>query len=80
MKRPPFHPKIRQFLFKATHEVFKIGDFWSCVPAIADRCLCSICGVTESIVKTYYCLWQAVGDNLVFEVEVIDPKDEQRDV
>ena len=28
-------------------------------------------------VKTYYCLRQTVGDNLIFEVEVIDPKDEQ---
>jgi len=32
------------------------------------------------IVKTYYCLRQAVGDDLIFEVEVIDPEDEQRDV
>jgi len=32
------------------------------------------------LVKTYYCLWQAVGDDLVFEVEVIDPEDEQGDV
>jgi len=31
-------------------------------------------------VETYYCLWQTVGDDLVFEVEVIDPKDNQRDV
>ena len=31
-------------------------------------------------VKTYYCLWQAVGEDLVFEVEVIDPEDEQGDV
>jgi len=31
-------------------------------------------------VKTYYCLRQTVGDNLIFEVEVIDPKDYQRDV
>ena len=31
-------------------------------------------------VKTYYCLWQAVGNDLMFEVEVIDPKDYQRDV
>jgi len=31
-------------------------------------------------VKTYYCLWQAVGNNLMFEVEVIDPKDNQRDM
>ena len=31
-------------------------------------------------VKTYYCLWQAVGDDLMFEVEVIDPKDNQRDI
>jgi len=31
-------------------------------------------------VKTYYCLRQTVGDDLIFEVEVIDPKDEQEDV
>jgi len=31
-------------------------------------------------VKTYYCLWQAVGNDLMFEVEVIDPKDNQRDM
>jgi len=31
-------------------------------------------------VKTYYCLWQAVGSDLVFEVEVINPKDNQGDV
>jgi len=31
-------------------------------------------------VETYYCLGQAVGDDLVFEVKVIDPKDEQGDV
>ena len=31
-------------------------------------------------VETYYCLWQAVGNDLVFEVEVIDPKDNQRDM
>jgi len=26
-------------------------------------------------VKTYYCLWQAVGNDLILEVEVTDPKD-----
>ena len=31
-------------------------------------------------VKTYYCLWQAVGDDLIFEVKVTDPKNYQRDV
>ena len=31
-------------------------------------------------VETYYCLWQAVGDDLIFEVEVTDPKDYQRDI
>ena len=25
-------------------------------------------------------LWQAVGNDVVFEMEVIDPKDEQRDM
>jgi len=32
------------------------------------------------LVETYYCLWQAVGNDLMFEVEVIDPKDDQRDM
>jgi len=31
-------------------------------------------------VETYYCLWRAVGNDLMFEVEVIDPKDNQRDM
>jgi len=31
-------------------------------------------------VETYYCLGRAVGNDLVFEVEVIDPKDDQRDM
>jgi len=31
-------------------------------------------------VETYYCLGQAVGNGLMFEVEVIDPKDDQRDM
>jgi len=31
-------------------------------------------------VKTYYCLWQAVGNDLIFEVKVTDPKNYQRDV
>jgi len=31
-------------------------------------------------VETYYCLRRAVGNDLMFEVEVIDPKDDQRDM
>jgi len=31
-------------------------------------------------VETYYCLWQAVGNDLVFEVKVTDPKNNQEDV
>jgi len=31
-------------------------------------------------IKTYYCLWQAVGNDLMFEIEVIDPKDNQQDM
>jgi len=37
--------------------------------AVSEQCAC---------IKTYYCLRQAVGNDLIFEVEVIDPKDEQR--
>ena len=37
-------------------------------------------GCLASVVKTYYYLWQAVGNDLMFEVEVINPKDDQRDM
>jgi len=37
-------------------------------------------GVISSAVETYYCLRRAVGNDLMFEVEVINPKDNQRDV
>jgi len=49
MKKALIRPKIRQFLFKATHEVFKIGHFWSHIPNVAERRLCTTCGITESM-------------------------------
>ena len=49
MKKAPLRPKIRQFLFKATHEVFKIGEFWSHIPAVSERHLCTTCRTTESM-------------------------------
>ena len=34
----------------------------------------------DQSVKTHYCLQQQWSDDIVFEVEVIDPKDKQEDV
>ena len=47
--KAPIRPKIRQFLFKSIHEVFKIRDYWNCIPKVADRSFCATCGVTESM-------------------------------
>ena len=31
------------------HEVFKIGEYWTHIPAVADRHICTTCGITESM-------------------------------
>jgi len=49
IRKAPIRPKIHQFLFKTMHEVFKIGDYWTCIPKVADRSQCTICGTTESM-------------------------------
>jgi len=63
------HPVFHNFLLKPYIETSAHGpNFAQPPPEIVGG------------VKTYYCLRQAVGDNLIFEVEVIDPKDEQGDI
>ena len=49
IRKKPIHPKISQFLFKAIHGTFMIGDFWSHIQAVEDRRLCTVCGTTESM-------------------------------
>lgn len=46
-RKSPIHPKIRQFLFKTMHEVFKISEFWNHIPDVAERSQCVTCGTTE---------------------------------
>src|SRR6266581_8499511 len=48
-RKAAIRPKIRQYLFKAMHEVFRIGDFWSHIQAVAERQFCATCGTTESM-------------------------------
>jgi hypothetical protein len=47
MRNTSIHPKIRQFLYKTTYDIFMIGQYWSCIQAIADRQLCTMCGSIE---------------------------------
>ena len=49
IRSAPIRPKISQFLFKSLHGVYMIGGYWTHIPAIADRSLCTTCGVTESM-------------------------------
>jgi len=48
-RKAKIRPKIRQFLFKMIHEVFRIGDFWSHIQAITERQFCTTCGTMESM-------------------------------
>ena len=49
IRNAPIRPKISQFLFKSMHGVYMIGNFWTHIQAIADRGLCTTCGVIESM-------------------------------
>ena len=49
IRKKPLRPKIRQFLFRAMHEVFMIGNYWSHIQAVEERRLCTTCGTTESM-------------------------------
>ncbi|KAI0047111.1 ribonuclease H-like protein, partial [Auriscalpium vulgare] len=39
-----FPRNIQQFLFRALHQSYKIGAFWSSIPGYEDRAPCSACG------------------------------------
>ncbi|KAH7903891.1 ribonuclease H-like protein [Hygrophoropsis aurantiaca] len=43
IKNKEFSPKIRQFLFKAMHGAYRIGEFWSNIPNFEHRARCSSC-------------------------------------
>ena len=48
-RKAEIRPKIRQFLFKTIHEVFRIEYFWSHIQAVAERQFCATCRTTESM-------------------------------
>ncbi|KAG6815773.1 hypothetical protein H0H93_009054 [Arthromyces matolae] len=41
--------KCRNFLWKAIHEAFKIGQYWNHIPECGDRGICPRCGESESM-------------------------------
>lgn len=49
MRNSSIRPKIRQFLYKATHEIFMIGQYWSRIQAVQERQSCTTCGSIESM-------------------------------
>ncbi|EPQ51946.1 hypothetical protein GLOTRDRAFT_17279, partial [Gloeophyllum trabeum ATCC 11539] len=42
-RNPNFRPLIKQFLFKATQQAYRIGDSWSPIPGYQDRAICPTC-------------------------------------
>ncbi|KAH7915101.1 ribonuclease H-like protein [Hygrophoropsis aurantiaca] len=50
IKNKELTPKLRQFLFKAMHGAFKIGEFWQGIPNFEQRARCPSCNdPTESM-------------------------------
>ena len=49
MRNTLIRPKIRQFLYKTTHEIFMIGQYWSRIQAIQERQSCTTCSSIKSM-------------------------------
>ena len=49
LRKAPMRPKVSQFLYKAMHDVFRTGNYWSHIPAVADRRTCTTCNETETL-------------------------------
>jgi hypothetical protein len=49
IRRPLFHPKVQQFLFKAIHDAFKIGKYWGNIPDCEYRQWCASCHTMETM-------------------------------
>ncbi|TFK78377.1 hypothetical protein K466DRAFT_614661 [Polyporus arcularius HHB13444] len=41
--------KMRDFLWKATHDALRVGRYWEHIPGYEQRALCGVCGVTDSL-------------------------------
>ncbi|KAF8258324.1 hypothetical protein EI94DRAFT_1530300, partial [Lactarius quietus] len=49
MRKTSMHPCVQQFLYKAMHKTYKIGNYWSNIPGYQTRGQCSICHTTEDM-------------------------------
>ncbi|KAI0357399.1 ribonuclease H-like protein [Trametes cingulata] len=49
LRKDPVQRKVRDFLWKALHEAYKVGSFWSRIPTMSDRGVCRTCDATESM-------------------------------
>ena len=62
--------KVRDFLWKQMHGIYRLGNFWNNIPALEDRAVCPLCEETETfqhIVETCRStertvIWQATNE------------------
>ena len=49
LKKPVLRHRVQQFLFKAMHKAYMIGNVWNEIPDHQDRAVCTTCNKTESM-------------------------------
>jgi hypothetical protein len=49
LRRSAFRTRVKQFLYKVMHGVYKIGTYWLNIPDNEHRHACRTCGATESM-------------------------------
>ncbi|KAI0336025.1 RnaseH-domain-containing protein [Cubamyces sp. BRFM 1775] len=49
IRKDPIERRVRDFLWKTAHRAYKIGSFWSSIPAFEGRATCGVCGTEDSM-------------------------------
>ncbi|EIW61280.1 ribonuclease H-like protein [Trametes versicolor FP-101664 SS1] len=49
LRKDPIAKRVRDFIWKALHQAFRVGGFWSNIPGYEERSRCSRCNCEESM-------------------------------
>ena len=63
-----FPPRIRAFMWKAMHNVYKCGKYWSHIPNFEQRGLCHACENVEDSMEHILTECKASGQEEVWKV------------
>jgi hypothetical protein len=68
LRSKDFPPRIRAFLWKAMHNAYKIGKYWSNIPSFEQRGLCHACDNVEESMEHVLTECRASGQDIIWNL------------